>query len=300
MVQVIVPSMRLSDRMNNETSRAAKLISCLAALLSMTSLTLDCKAQSAVASGFGIEMRLGASFGGSTGTVTLENIPQMLRTVPSNQYGPLSAGTPVIIPTSTISLPGSSPGLSIGLAPQYSLWRMTLRAGASVSFMNLTASPPSVGSQAEYASFPEINQFGTNQRGVGTSLVYYDVYWSRSSPAIVPFGELQFRVNRFASLVGGYMGQQKTTVDIQNGYDQYDALSTYSNQKLAYITSSGSPYGGIKIAVIGPYAGLFIGAGPVKWERITSAYPLATDFSEKTGVQLLIGFNVGWTRTKSR
>jgi hypothetical protein len=89
-------------------------------------------------------------------------------------------------------------------------------------------------------------------------------------------------------------------VDIQNGYDQYDALSTYSNQKLAYITSSGSPYGGIKIAVIGPYAGLFIGAGPVKWERITSAYPLATDFSEKTGVQLLIGFNVGWTRTKSR
>ena len=73
MVQVIVPSMRLSDRMNNETSRAAKLISCLAALLSMTSLTLDCKAQSAVASGFGIEMRLGASFGGSTGPVTLEN-----------------------------------------------------------------------------------------------------------------------------------------------------------------------------------------------------------------------------------
>jgi hypothetical protein len=189
-------------RMNTETPRFTKPISCLTALLSMISLTLDCNAQSAVAFAFGIEMGLAASFAGSTGPVTFGNIPQVLRTVPSNEYGPLSAGTPVTIPGSTVSLPGSSVGVSIGVALQYTVWRMTLRAGASVSFMNLTASPPSVGSQAEYAPFPELNQFGTNQRGVGTSLVYYALssYSNQKLAYIKRFAVWRYQDRRSGSL----------------------------------------------------------------------------------------------------
>jgi hypothetical protein len=269
-----------------------------AVVLLITALAVECRAQHPVASGFGIEMRLLGSFGASTGPVDVANIPATLRTVPSNQYGPLSPGTPVTIPVSTISISGGAAAASIGLAPQYTLRRVTLRAGALVSFMNLSVAPPSVGSQAEYASFPELNQFGTNQRGVGTSLVYYDVYWSRATPTIIPFGELEFRLNRFASLVGGYSGKQRSTANIQTGYDQYDALSTYSDQKLASVTSDGSPYGGIKIALVGPYAGLLIGAAPVNWERLSSAYPITTGFNGKRGVQVMLGMGIGWTRVK--
>jgi hypothetical protein len=99
-------------------------------------------------------------------------------------------------------------------------------------------------------------------------LVYYDVYWSRATLTIVPFGELEFHFNRFAALVGGYSGQQKSTANVQTGYDKYDALSNYGDQKLASVTSDGSLYGGLKIAVIGSpplhLIGLDIGSTRIK------------------------------------
>jgi len=247
--------------------------------------------------GFGFDIKLTGLFGGSQGPIQFSGLPQALRTVPSNASGPLATGVPVTIPDSPVLVQQSSTGFSIGLAPQYSVWRFTVRAGVSTQFLNLTSAPPTADTTAEYAKYPELNQYGTNQRGVGTSLVYYDIYSSRTPQSLNPFGELEFRINRWVSLVGGYSGRKIAAATIETGYDQYDALATFNRQKLASVTMQASAYGSVKVNVFGPHGGLFIGATPSKWSQFSSPYPVTNSFSGKNGVQILLGMDIGWTQT---
>jgi hypothetical protein len=128
-------------------------------------------------------------------------------------------------------------------------------------------------------------------------LVYYDIYWTKT-PSVTPFGELECRINRVISLVGGYSGSRVATSSLQNGYDQYDALTAYSSHKVASLTLSASPYGGLKVAVFGPYAGLFVGAMPVGQARLSSPFSINTGLGRKNGVQILVGMDFGWTHVK--
>ncbi len=239
-----------------------------------------------VAKGFGIGIKLMSTVGGMPGPIAFSNIPQNLRTIPSNQYGPLAAGTPVTVPNSTITVGPGAASLLVGLGAQYTVSRLTMRGGALAEFANVTSSLPSVSTTATYATFPEINQFGTNERGVGTSLVFYDIYWAKIPPAVTPFGELELRISHSMSLLGGYIEHRNAAANLENGYDQYDALTAYTSQKLASATADNSVYGGVRFAVFGPYAGLFIGAMPVKWAQISSPYPITAGFIAKSAVQL--------------
>jgi hypothetical protein len=86
-------------------------------------------ARDRVAKGFGIGIKLMSSVGGMPGPIAFSNIPQNLRTIPSNQYGPLAAGTPVTVPSSTINVGPGKASFLIGLAAQYTLSRFTIRGG---------------------------------------------------------------------------------------------------------------------------------------------------------------------------
>lgn len=273
---------------------------CFALFLFLMSISPNCNAQAIpqypTPQGFGLDVKLTSPFLSSPGPITFSNIPQALRTVPSNQYGPLASGTPVTIPVSTFTVQPSSVGFSIGFAPQYTAWRLTLRGGVSLAFMNLTSGPPT----AEGGPYEEINQFGTTQRGTGTSLVYYSMYWDRTPPIITPFGELEFRISRFVSFVGGYSGPKTMTVTLENGYDQFDALTVYSTHNFASINMEGSGYGSAKVNVFGPYVAIFAGATPVKWDRLTSPYPVANNFNGANDVQVFIGADIAWMHTRRR
>jgi len=255
-------------------------------------------AREGTAKGFGFGVKLMGTFGGMPGPIAFSNTPQTLRTIPSNQSGPLANGTPVTVPSSTITAGPGTASFLAGLAAQYTVSRFTIRGGALAEFSNATSSSPTVSPTAIYATFPEINQYGTNQRGVGTSLVFYDIYWARTPPNITPFGELEFRLTHSVSLLGGCIEHQNANANLENGYDQYDVLTAYSTQKLASVTANASAYGGVKFAVFGPYMGFFIGVAPVKWTRLSSPYPITTDFNPKSAVQLLVGLDIGWTHTK--
>jgi hypothetical protein len=170
------------------------------------------------------------------GPVSFNNIPQSLRTVPSNQAGPLSAGTPVVIPGSSFDIPDPKfiAFSAIGFAPHYAVKRFTFRGGVYLTLPN-TSTPGAP--TADSGPYQEINQYGTSARGVGTSLVYYSVYWGNGGALNPrPFGELEFRVVGPFSVIGGYGGFEKTSgILLVNGYDQYDALTPYSTQTIAQI-----------------------------------------------------------------
>lgn len=267
--------------------------------ISMLCLALPAFAQD---KGFGFDVRwemLGFNEIG-LGPIGFSNIPQSLRTVPSNQYGPLyPAGTPNIIPISTFNIgdPKILGYSSVGFAPQYTIRRFTIRGGVSITLPNSPAygDPPTADVTAEYATYPEINQFGTNQRGVGMSLVYYSVYWSKGgSLNPEPFGEVEFRVWGVFSLIGGYGGFQKTeNIILGNGYDQFDALTPYSKQALAsIITKAYGPYGSAKLNLFGRYGGVFLTVIPSSTKYSSSYTVTVTPMNLKSGMELLLGVDV--------
>jgi hypothetical protein len=251
--------------------------------------------------GFGINFRwemLGFNEVG-LGPIGFSNIPQSLRTVPSNSAGPLyPAGTPVVIPGSTFSIgdPKFIGFSAISLAPQYEAWRFTFRGGVSIATPNFPAQNLPT---AEGGPYQEINQFGTSQRGTGTSLVYYSAYWSKDNPIKPkPFGEIEFRVAGPLSLIGGYGGFQKTVnVALENGYDQYDALTPYSKVTIASaVIKAYGPYGSAKLR-FGHYGGVFIKVMQTT-ASFSSSYPgLTLNTADlKQGVEILFGFDLNLVR----
>jgi hypothetical protein len=228
------------------------------------------------------------------GPIGFSNIPQSLRTVPSNQAGPLSTGTPVVIPGSTFSVgdPKFIGFSAFSFAPQYQAWRFTFRSGVSITMPNYPAQGPPT---AEGGPYQEINQFGTNQRGTGTSLVYYSVYWSKGGPINPkPYGEIEFRVAGPLALVGGYGGFQKTeNITLENGYDQYDALTPYSKQAIASaIIKAYGPYGSVKV-LFGRYGSAFLKIMPTT-TSFSLLYPglTSTPVNLKQGVEILLGLDI--------
>lgn len=249
-------------------------------------------AANAVPHGWGLDVKAMMGFGGSAGTLSVVNVPASLRTVPSNNLGPLATGIPVTIPDSSFSVKSSSISAQIGFGPEYSFGRFTVRGGGLLSFLNLTSGPPVAGG----GNVDEINQFGTSQRGTGTSLVYYSIFWPRT-PSISPFGELEVRLSRFVSVLGGYNGRENSSVTLQNGYDQNDKLTSFSNQKLASSSVKGAPYGGFKVNIHGPALAIVVEAAPVNWTSFSTQFPVGIN-NPSSGVLVRLGIDVALTQKK--
>ncbi len=156
----------------------------------------------------------------------ISNVPASARTV-SIHAGDPGAGSPVLIPVASVQ-PGSYFPFNLSIAPEIGYGRITVRAGlifAPVSFAP-TAKLGSFGSTQEYNYI----QGGTS-RGYGAALVYYA---GLVQPAKTPgaFGELEVRVGAGLSGILGYQRSQHN-VEIQQGWDRYDALEKYQTLQLS-------------------------------------------------------------------
>lgn len=251
--------------------------------------------------GFGLQVQVG-SFFTQDRPPTDFTIPESLRTVPTHPDDGYPPGTQWTIPMPhfTTNDPEIAPQGVVAIAPEFTIWRVTARAGARiVPGPSLTSSKPMPGD-----SIPEINQEGTSDRGYGQSLVYYFVYWQ---PKVLttarPFEELELRINKWVSLIGGY-GKTASAegVALENGWDRYDAFQTHLTQEIASVEQNSGPfYGAVRIAVGGPFVGFRIGYTSTR-SRLTLAYPgVYTSLPASRGVLdgIFWAMDVGWTQSKA-
>ncbi len=254
-----------------------------------------------VPTGFGIQAQFGTFFGNRK-VPTSFTIPETLRTVPTHPDDGYPPGTQWTIPTAsfTTDKPTISPQGFVSIAPQYTLWRFTARAGVRIiPGQDVPSEKPTAG-----AAIPEINQEGTSDRGYGESLVYYFLYWqSRNATRTRPFGELELRLNRFVSLIGGY-GKTASTegIALENGWDRYDAFQTHLTQHVITLEQDSGPlYGAIRFEVGGPFAGFRLGYTSTR-SRLAFIYPgVVTSLPSGHNVRdgIFFALDLCWTQSKA-
>jgi len=168
----------------------------------------------------------------------ISNVPASARMVPIHSGDP-GAGTLVLIQPNSVQ-PGSYVPFSAAVAPEIGYGRITFRLGAIFSPVSLAPRPTkgSGGSTEEYNYLQ-----GGNGRGYGAALVYYA---GVVRPAYTPgaFGEIEIRGGGGFSAILGYQRSQHN-VEIQQGWDRYDALETYQRLPLSSDTLQ-QPYAGIR------------------------------------------------------
>jgi hypothetical protein len=154
------------------------------------------------------------------------NVPVSLRTVPIHSGDP-GAGNPAVIPVNAVQ-PGSYVPFSVSAAPEIGYRRLTFRGGVIFSPAALRPQPE----EASSGSTQEYNYIqGGNSRGYGAALVYYA---GLVRPALTPgvFGEAEIRLGGGFSVILGYR-RSTANVEIQQGWDRYDALETHQTLRLS-------------------------------------------------------------------
>ena len=251
-----------------------------------------------IARGFGVSFSLGFGLNTDFSNITISNVPTTLRTIPSNQYGPGTIGSPVIAPDSPFALKKSEFGqiVWVRMGPQYTLWRFTVRGGVSIPMVrNPTDNKP----QAGVGPYSEINDIGTSERGYGRSLAYYAVYWEgKTSHTPKPFGEVEFIIHPLVTIGAGYSHFQSSAgITLETGYDQFDKLTPLNTRQIASAILESSFYGKVKANVFGPYANVFLEVGPVN-HFISSAFPISTGSVNQKEIRIFYGMEVILTQAK--
>lgn len=187
---------------------------------------------------FGLELRP-AEFQVFPGYLQqISNVPASLRTVPIHSGDP-GAGNPALIPVNAVQ-PGAYLPFSLSVAPEIGYRRVTFRGGVIFSPAALRPQPE----EASSGSTQEYNYIqGGNSRGYGAALVYYA---GLVRPALMPgvFGEAEIRLGGGFSVILGYR-RSTANVEIQQGWDRYDALETYQTLRLSTDTLQ-QPYAGLR------------------------------------------------------
>ncbi len=166
------------------------------------------------------------------------NISVSLRTVPIHSGDP-GAGNPAVVPANAVQ-PGSYVPFSFSAAPEIGYQPWTFRGGVIFSPAALRPQPE----EASSGSTQEFNYIqGGNSRGYGAALVYYAglVRPARTSGV---FGEAEIRLDAGFSVILGYR-RSTENVEIQQGWDRYDALETYKTLRLSSDALQ-QPYAGIR------------------------------------------------------
>lgn len=202
---------------------------------------------------------------GALGKVS--NLPANIRTVPGHQGDP-DAGVPQLIPDSPVSAGAFTSALA-GVGPQLRIRRFSVQAGALFGVLGFPWPHT-----ASSGNTREVNQFGTTQRGVGTRLWYYAV---APHPRLFSgfYTEGETSVSQHCGVLGGY---SRTLYDLQinSGWDRYDALEHYASYTIAQNTLQ-SFYAGLRI---GPPRSsvLVLGGGDLQGSRVQ---PIAGDATIK-------------------
>ncbi len=225
--------LRYSWRFRAHVQRRGKdLLFALAVALSMASSSVAQGSRSE----FSLETRtLAQFFPSALGRVS--NIPISLRTIPGHP-GDSNAGTLIAIPTDTIA-PGLFSGFYAGVAPQLRVSAWRFRVGPQFGMYSRPQPQESSSGNTR-----ELNQFGTQQRGTATALVYYAVV-PRADLFSGGYGEVEHSVGAKAGLIAGY-AWSPYSYTVKTGYDRYDSLEPHQIFKLATADMQRC-YGGFRI-----------------------------------------------------
>ena len=157
------------------------------------------------------------------------NLPLSVRTIPQHKDDTwfCCLGTPRIVPDRTVSSVLYS-NLAVAVAPQVNFRRGILTFGTNFSGWQL---PEAV--RGSYWTTVEINQFGTSERGGGTSLVGTAIV-ARKRIYANPFVEWEFPIKKVPgrSILVGY-AYTKIDISIRAFYDRYDSLETYKRYTIS-------------------------------------------------------------------
>jgi len=167
----------------------------------------------------------------------ISNIPASFRTIPGHS-GDSNAGLLITVPADTIS-PGLFSGLYAGVAPQLRVRGWRFRGGPQFG-MYSSPQPQKVST----GNTRELNQFGTQQRGTGTALVYYAVV-PRANPFSGGYGEIEHSVGSKIGLIAGY-AWSPYDYTVKTGYDRYDSLESFQIYTLG-TADMHRFYGGLEI-----------------------------------------------------
>lgn len=177
--------------------------------------------------------------------VLVENVPASLRQVPSHPGDTWIYGSQTVlrtIPFDSIEpnpLPSSA---ALYVAAEITVRRLRMRSGPVFTFY----------SEAEQGLVPAntgatrlANQRNLPDRGIGQSLVYYNMYVQTSR---VPgwLNEASLNVSRHVSLIGGYSFTTFALV-VETGYDRFNRLETYDTVDGGRVTLWRA-YGGVEAA----------------------------------------------------
>ena len=201
--------------------------------------------------GFGVEVKMIFSPDDELPNVNFPSVPEELRTVPTHQgdgwFGTPGAPWVVPFPSSDINDASISDAVGITVAPQFTVSRLTFRGGIYIPQAKFQTTRPIAG---DFDTYHAVNQFGTTRRGVGTSLVYYSVYYDGVDNDPKPFGEIEFRLHRFLSVIGGYGGHHNSyKIALESGYDRFNSLEEYEKVELGSIERHGAPYAAIRVGI---------------------------------------------------
>ncbi|MEK7635150.1 MAG: hypothetical protein AAB446_01830 [Patescibacteria group bacterium] len=195
--------------------------------------------------GFGLEFRFTTDFATGKNLEQYYNIPAEARTIPIHKDdGWLGTpGTPVTLSDSTLEASASSYNFGLSVAGQYSFAsRMIIRGGAQFNTFSRSMKGPTQGMSDNTVS-ESINGYGREE---GSSIMYYSL-GSKFSRTISPFGELELRIGERSGFLIGFAKRQRA-IYVQNGYDRYNSLETYSFHTIDK-KSYNLPYVGFKVGL---------------------------------------------------
>ncbi|MDP3954425.1 MAG: hypothetical protein Q8Q06_03340 [bacterium] len=256
-----------------------------------------------VSTGWGFELKAVRQFtNNNPGALTFSDVPESLRTVPTHKddgwFG--KPGSPRVIPYSTfnVSDPMMSGFWSTRLAPQYTIWRVTVRGGVNVNPKSqFKTKRPRAG---DFDTYHAVNQHGKPQRGTGASLVYYSIYWDNpdSRSTVNPFGEVELRLNKFLSVFSGYSSSETSArLILENGYDRWNSLEKYSTTDFATISTKTAHYFGVRIGIT-PYVGFSVGSGPIISQTQSTFPSVVSGHSDKKKMGTFVSLDLRLTQTK--
>ncbi|PIR97050.1 MAG: hypothetical protein COT91_03465 [Candidatus Doudnabacteria bacterium CG10_big_fil_rev_8_21_14_0_10_41_10] len=252
-----------------------------------------------VARGFGVEVKMFFFPKAQFQDMNVSSVPEALRTVPTHQgdgwFG--TPGRPRIVPDDPLFVlkPDLKNVGAVSVAPQYTVWRITFRGGVYFPYGDLTSRRPVAGDLSTYNA---VNQYGDNNRGYGTSLVYYSIYWDDTKGRIKPFGEVEFRLHRFVSVIGGYGGtQSEYRLMLENGYDRFGRLEKYQEHELFRTSQKNAPYAAVRVGIA--YIGVSVGVSRAKTTAVNNFQLSSTGGFRSFENQLYVAVDMRLTQTRS-